>query len=331
MIDKMKPLVSVIMPTYNTSEEMLRECIDSVLNQSYKNFEFIIIDDGSENNSVEVIKSYGDNRIKLYKNCKNIGLTKNLFRCIELAQGEYIARMDSDDVCFPDRLEKQVLFLEKHRKYVAVAGNALILGSNKLFYVSKNMPRAIRMIRLLYSNAGFVHPTIMFRTSALIENHINYNIEYSKSQDYDMWCQIMKVGDIYNLNEPILYYRIHDKQISKVSNDEQTLLKNKIKMNYAKQYGFVFSRNQYIQFLKLEDRIVVDEKTLIDVLRIMFKTIKKNKLLNPILMALECNYLWHDMTRGKDFKRKLRSLMFPNGLFLISCLYIKICNKLFRN
>ena len=108
-----KDLISVVMSNYNTDEEYLRAAIESVLNQTYENFEFIIVDDCSTNNSVDVIESYSDKRIKLIKNKGNMGLTKSLNIAIKAAKGEFIARMDADDIALPQRFEKQIEFLKK--------------------------------------------------------------------------------------------------------------------------------------------------------------------------------------------------------------------------
>ena len=109
-----KDLISVVMSNYNTPINYLKESIDSVLNQTYSNFEFIIIDDGSTDDSLKFIKSYDDPRIKLIVNEENIGLTKSLNKGLKAAQGEFIARMDSDDICYPERFEKQIEYMRKH-------------------------------------------------------------------------------------------------------------------------------------------------------------------------------------------------------------------------
>ena len=106
-----KDLISVVMSNYNTEESYLRASIESILNQTYENFEFIIVDDCSTDNSIDVIESYSDKRIKLIKNKENMGLTKSLNVAIKEAKGEFIARMDADDISLPQRFEKQVEFL----------------------------------------------------------------------------------------------------------------------------------------------------------------------------------------------------------------------------
>lgn len=131
----MQPKVTVLMAEYNTKEEELRQSIESILNQTYKNFEFIIIDDFSEDKSMQIIKSYNDDRIKIYRNDKNIGLAESLNRGIKLASTDFIIRMDTDDIALEDRIEKQVEFAVKHPEYSIVSGKANCFGeSRKIFF-----------------------------------------------------------------------------------------------------------------------------------------------------------------------------------------------------
>lgn len=132
---KQQPKVTVLMAEYNTKEEELRQSIESILNQTYKNFEFIIIDDFSEDKSTKIIKSYDDDRIKIYRNDKNIGLAESLNKGIKLSNTDFIIRMDTDDIALEDRIEKQVKFALEHPEYSIIAGKANCFGTNrKLFY-----------------------------------------------------------------------------------------------------------------------------------------------------------------------------------------------------
>ena len=123
--------LSVIMPVYNTKEEFLREAVESILNQTYTDYELIIIDDGSTNNVEEVINSYKDKRI-VYIRQENTGIVGALNNGWNHAKGEYIARMDSDDVSYPDRFEKQAMFLDNNPDISLVGGQVKIMGTNKL-------------------------------------------------------------------------------------------------------------------------------------------------------------------------------------------------------
>src|SRR6056297_178877 len=160
-----KPKVSVLLSVYN-GEKYLEKAISSILNQTFSDFEFIIIDDGSSDRSPEIIKSFNDNRIRYFKNEKNIGLVKSLNKGLEKMKGEYIARMDADDICKPTRFEKQVNFLNKNHE-VGVLGTAMEIVDHKGSHISnQHFPKDHIIIfwKLFFETAVF-HPTIMMRTN----------------------------------------------------------------------------------------------------------------------------------------------------------------------
>ena len=207
----LKPgLVSVIMPNYNTPEEYLRAAMESILSQTYSNFEFIIVDDGSTDDSSSIIKSYQDDRIVLIKNEKNLGITKSLNIALARATGEFVARMDADDVSLPQRLERQVHYMREHTD-VVVCGTWVQLFGDKDKKICKVLPdRQEMQIRFLFSNhTDIFHPTVMLRHAALIEHGIMYNEAYPVVQDYRMWIDCCRIGACTNLPEVLLQYRIH--------------------------------------------------------------------------------------------------------------------------
>lgn len=213
-------LVSVIMSNFNTPEEYLRESIESVLSQTYEDFEFIIVDDCSTDQSVEIIKSYTDERICLIQNDENMGLTKSLNIALRSAKGEYVARMDADDISLQYRLEKQVEFL-KNSPNVIVCGTGVELfgsGANKHKdkYVHKVIPERDRFqISLLFGNhINIIHPTAMFNRRLMLDYNLEYNENYLYAQDYRMWISCSRVGECSNIEEVLFKYRIHDKAVS---------------------------------------------------------------------------------------------------------------------
>lgn len=132
---KVLPKVTVLMAEYNTKEEELRKSIESILNQTYENFEFLIIDDCSDKKSEQIIKSYNDDRIKFYRNEENLGLAKSLNKGLELASTDYIVRMDTDDIAHIDRIEKQINFAINHPEYSIISSKANCIGENrKIFF-----------------------------------------------------------------------------------------------------------------------------------------------------------------------------------------------------
>ena len=212
-----KDLISVVMSNYNTDESYLRASIESVLNQTYENIEFIIVDDCSNNNSVNVIESYSDKRIKLIKNPKNMGLTKSLNIAIKIANGEFIARMDADDISLSQRFEKQVEFLRSNPEYIACGTAIKIIGGpeeGKIIY--RNIPdiETYRIYLLFGNYPNIAHPTAMFNHSLLKKHNIEYDENFPLAQDYKMWVNCSKYAPCYNLNEVLLKYRVHNKAVS---------------------------------------------------------------------------------------------------------------------
>lgn len=212
-----KPFISVIMSVYNTLPEYLAEAIESILKQSYTNFEFLIVDDCCQAETKKQLEKYRktDNRIQIIHNQKNIGLTKSLNIMLNVAKGKYIARMDADDISKPDRLQKQMEYMETHLQYAVIGCRFEFQGKRGISPSFWNDDMAIRRIHLLFYNDGICHPTAFFRNSFLKEHHIEYDQSIKKSQDYAMWLSIADEGGIIGLCPEVLFsYRIHPGQIS---------------------------------------------------------------------------------------------------------------------
>lgn len=240
-------LVSVLMPAYNASL-YIREAIDSILSQTFSDFEFLIIDDGSTDNTVDIVKSYNDTRIKLLQNGQNKGLVYTLNKGLDIAQGKYIARMDADDISKPDRLEKQFAYLESSSD-VDILGTAFNFLDTPYEIHHPVYNEDIR-IRLLDDNA-FAHPTVMFRAETLRKNNLYYKSEYKHVEDYHFWTQaaIKELG-LANLDEVLLLYRQHPTQVTTSKFEEQQHLKNSIRLEYLKHYfGSRFSNNELMTVL----------------------------------------------------------------------------------
>ena len=200
--------ISVVMPVYNAKEEYLREAIESILNQTYTDFEFIIVNDGSTNNSEEVILSYKDKRI-VYLKQDNQGVAKSLNNGIDIAQGEYIARMDSDDISLPERFAKQVKFLDEHPE-ISILGSWYETLPGKKTIKAKANPKYMDFIA-----SNFIcHPSIMMRKADLDNHNLRYDPEY-KSEDYDLWSRAVKNMNIYILQEVLVRYRWHEGNLSR--------------------------------------------------------------------------------------------------------------------
>ena len=209
-----KPLVTVLLPVYNN--EKINICIDSVLNQTFKDFELLIIDNASTDNTVKVIKKYKDPRINLVVNKQNIGPTGSLNKGVTLAKGKYIARIDADDLILPERLQKQVDFMENNPEYGIVGSwtkhideeDNLSNYTNKLCTTDKGV-KAYLMIQ-----SPFYHPAVMLRTSVLKENNLNYDLNIKVAVEYKLWNEILKHSKGSNLNEVLTYYRVSSNSLS---------------------------------------------------------------------------------------------------------------------
>lgn len=222
-----KSLVSVIMTNYNTQEKYLREAIESVLGQTYSDFEFIIVDDGSTDDSVSIIESYDDKRIRLIRNAQNIGLTKSLNIAMKECKGEFIARMDSDDVCMPQRFEKQVEFLRKNQDVIVCGTGARHVGDWQKHNSNEKVYRYIpkkeeHRIYLLFGNfPNIIHSTAMFNHEKLKKYGITYNENYVCAQDFRMWVSCSEYENCANIEDYLLEITVREGTISTAKKEIQ--------------------------------------------------------------------------------------------------------------
>ena len=214
------PKISVILSVYN-GEKYLREAIESVLNQTFTDFEFIIVNDGSTDNSLEIIQSYDDERIKIINNEKNIGLTKSLNKALKQAKGEYIARQDADDVSLPNRFEEQVRYFEGHPEVVLLGTSVYLIDENEKI-VGKRIVLAKPSIKDLFKENHFNHGSVMFKKE-IVNQLGGYNELIRYSQDYELWLRITKYYDVRNLTQILYKLRSHDANIRLTNWEESTL------------------------------------------------------------------------------------------------------------
>lgn len=223
------PKVSIVMSLYNNCQ-FLQEAVQSILRQTLKDFEFIIIDDGSLDNSLEIIKRFSkkDKRIKIIIHKKKLGLTRSLNEGIHLAKGEFIARMDGDDICLSQRLEKQIEFLEKNQDIGFCGTAAILIDKNNNKIGKKIHPAENKDIhKAVLSYCPFIHPTLMFRRQILEEAGL-YNEAFVFAQDYELVLRLLRKYKAANLKEPLLYYRVGEEKstsIAKLKYQEYLALK----------------------------------------------------------------------------------------------------------
>lgn len=212
------PRISVLMPVYKTKEEYLKPAIESILSQTYTDFEFIILDDCPQDTKCEkIIKSYNDKRIRYYRNDKNLGISGARNKLLDLACGEYLAIMDHDDISLSDRFSKQVKFLDENPQYGVVGSWHGFVDRDEIY----KRPITNHQIKSMLKNSiscPLHHPTCMLRKSILTDNYIGYESSFSPAEDYVLWLRLSKVTKMYNLPENLFLYRDFDNTTAQTHN-----------------------------------------------------------------------------------------------------------------
>lgn len=239
------PLVSVLLPVYNV-ELYIEEALCSILNQTYTNFECIVIDDASTDRTVQIIESVKDDRIVLIKKEKNTGYTKNLNEGIKLCKGKYIARMDGDDISYPERFQKQVHFLEENTDIVLCGTQYKVIGRDKYSHHPTNHDEL--KVKLI-TGSYIAHPSVMMRASVLKDNELLYDETMEPAEDHDLWSKMVFLGKVANLNEVLLEYRVHANQVSQVRKQQQLKVSSDIKNHMLKKVNndfYIFNLNTFL-------------------------------------------------------------------------------------
>lgn len=287
--------VTVLMSVYNTKETYLREAIESILNQTMQDFEFLIVDDASDEDTVRVLDEYTDVRIVRITNENNLGLTASLNRGLARARGKYIARMDSDDISMPDRLWRQYCYMERHPQ-IAVLGSWANLGGKVVKYQG-HASSDWRKVRMLIENVGIAHPTAFLRADFLRQYHLTYDESIRKSQDYDLWTRCLEYGKMGVCPHVLLRYRVHDEQISAVSSDEQVQTKRQIRTRLLEKLAVEYMQEELEQFLTLERIVLEPEKLAVFLDKIISANKKKNDY-DGFILKKELTFVWFKVILG---------------------------------
>ena len=206
----MSPMVSILMPVYKTAP-YLREALDSILSQTFTDYELIVLNDCSPDNADEILDSYSDPRIVRYKGEKNVGLSNILNIGIGMARGKYIARMDSDDLSLSDRLQIQVDYLESHPDIDLISVGMQLFGAKDEVWVREPNPDKVKINALFHS--PILHASSVWRRERFEENGLRFRQEMVPSEDYDLWTRALVKGlKLVNLRQVLYKYRIHPAQ-----------------------------------------------------------------------------------------------------------------------
>jgi glycosyltransferase involved in cell wall biosynthesis len=240
-MDKRKtPLISIVMPVRNAGS-FLVEAVESLINQTHKNWELIAVDDYSSDKSYEILESYSkkDKRIKLFRNDKRLGVSGTANVAIQKAKGKYIARMDADDISFPCRLEKQLAYLQKNKDVIAVGGQCDVINKKGEKIGEKIFPTEAQDIKkMIFSNAPLQQPTLIVNSRLLPSNFYWYDDKHEIAEEIELLFRLFQHGKVCNLKEKVLFYRIHNNNISLKDPKKTFLLTLKARMKAIFRYGY---------------------------------------------------------------------------------------------
>jgi glycosyltransferase involved in cell wall biosynthesis len=247
------PAISVVMPVYNGGK-YLKEAIESILNQTYKDFELILINDGSTDASEEIIESFSDKRIVYLDNGKNLGLAASFNAGIDAARGAYIARMDADDISLPERFEKQLSYLER-KPHIGIVGSSIMIinegGRRLAVHLRPKTHKEIKFSSLFSS--PMYHPTVMGRTEIFRSHH--YNETFSNSEDYELWSRLLFDSNVRfaNFKAPLLKYRVYPQSFTQALNlDKRALSAHNTIKNVSHYTNLSHGEKDFIIHLRQE-------------------------------------------------------------------------------
>ncbi|SVC63205.1 uncharacterized protein METZ01_LOCUS316059, partial [marine metagenome] len=233
-LENNKPRISILMPVFN-EEKYIFESVNGILQQSYKKFELIIINDASSDNTLSILSDFNDKRIRIFSNLDHLGITKSLNIGLEKCRGNFIARMDADDICTTDRLALQYNYLIENPNIDVVGCNAVSISENGELTERARLPSKDKKIKwqLLFSTP-ILHPTVMIRSKVFIQFGV-YNSVLSVAQDFDLWCRISSHVHFHNLPQVLYKLRIHSNSGSNIHKEAQEQNREKILLNHIKK------------------------------------------------------------------------------------------------
>ncbi len=203
----MAPKITVLLPVYN-GQHYIAKAIDSVLSQTFGDFELLIVDDGSTDDTARIIGAFRDSRIRMVRNERRLKLSGALNRGLDLARGQYIARMDADDICLPKRLAIQAAFMDRHPEIGICGAHTQIFGMKKWEIHRAPVGRENVRAHLLFDNP-FVHPAVMLRRAFFDQHGLRYNGDYYPTEDYELWSRALQFFAGDNIDRVLLRYRLH--------------------------------------------------------------------------------------------------------------------------
>lgn len=315
---EIKPLISVIMSVYN-EEQYIREALQSLLDQTQQNFEIIIFDDCSSDNTVKIIKEFQDDRIFLHQNTENQGLTKNLNRGLKMARGKFIARMDGDDISLPDRFEVQLKYFDVHPDVYLISCQTRTFGAENLVWKLTDNPDKLKIMMLV--RPVLAHPGYMMRRE-LVDMGYEYDESFRSAQDYDLAARVSRKYAIGIASPVLLHYRAHKGQVSSKSGEAQFINADRVRDFLLKELNIELNEAEKKYYHKLVQEIKTEEME--DFLQV--------KILLERILEANKNYKVYD---NKKLKNTLYEILFTwvlrNKSVKIYMHIFQLCGKSFEN
>ena len=311
-------LVTVLMPVYN-GKKYLKEAIDSILNQTYSDFEFLIINDGSTDNSENIINSYNDSRIRYVKNECNLKLIVTLNKGIQLAKGKYIVRMDADDISAPTRIEKQVAFMEQNEG-VGICGSWFTAFGDVAESICKYKEHHNEILFKMFYQCHFCHPSLIIRKKVFEDLVIPFDKQFIHAEDYELYFRLSTKWKFHNLQDSLIKYRIHGSSVSRQNQKVQLEHSLQIRKMFFSLLAFDCSQEELQSFETLNHQdykaISITSKNMQSLLESMLKGNHQKKIFDSSFLEKEVKALWLTYCYHKSSYKTYRSsiLLFDEKL-----------------
>jgi glycosyltransferase involved in cell wall biosynthesis len=313
----LKRLVSVIIPTYN-AQFYIKEAVLSILEQSYDNLQILILDDGSTDDTVSLIRSFNDSRIEIHCSTQNWGQAFQLNLGISLAKGEFIAIMHADDIALKDKLLKQIEFLNRH-PLIGVCGCFVNLFGDK--YGIWSYPESNQSCKnMLLNSVPFAHSTVVIRSSVIKQLNCLYEQDMVPAEDYDLWIKLATKTEFANLQEPLLNYRIHQNQIGHTENDKLENVFIEIRKRLIKSF-FKIENEQQINGCLMAlyyYESVTETKNVTDAISFLWKKNKETQFFSDSFFKGRLRHIVYHLLSKTSLSTKLKCLLISKELIKIT-------------
>ena len=313
------PILSVLMPVFN-SEQFVADAIKSILSQSFRDFEFLILDDASTDRSLEIIKNFEelDPRIKVFQNEKNLGVVESRNKLINLSKGKYIAWIDSDDIAINNRLETQISFLEKHQEIGLVGTDAIIIDENGKETGKWLFETDLQKLKIeLFFHSPFLSSSVMIRKNCLSQNF--YDPRFSVSEDFNLYSKISEHYETANIPEFLVKYRINSKGLSKSNTEKMEQLSVQVIKEHAERLGIKLEEStiKHLRKPKTSSKIAFEEIAEIENSLILLKDLllKNDRFEKTAVNEVIQKYWFETCRKSTHNGLEILSIFFKSALF----------------